>query len=140
MICRHSHKVKGDGTDLLVFSPPCQPFSEARHKGGKTSKTQSAEDHPQHNITVSDVPELVELLRPLTVIIEQVPGIEKPGKSGRSPLGVLLSELDKIYGIGCSAAVKLQSSIWIEGSRTRLPLGTVTLHIHHLGGVWMGVS
>jgi site-specific DNA-cytosine methylase len=118
-ICNAKHSHESRNIDVRVWSPPCQPYSAMRHKHGTTASTVDPEDHPLHNITVSDLPEMTEFSKPLITLVEQVPTIMKPLKNGRSPFSLLMSELEKIYGKGAVAAVTLDSALWMEGHRNR---------------------
>ncbi len=120
LVCKKMHPLSKVKVDIRVFSPPCQPFSDMRCTTGGTSSTGLAEEHPQHNITTQDIPELTEADPALVTIIEQVPGIMKPGAGGKTPLQVIVGELESVYGKGHAAVVMLDSAWWIEGARERL--------------------
>jgi hypothetical protein len=118
--CKSRHKVDSSDIDIRTWSPPCQPFSDLRWKGGTSSSTGSIESHPAHSITMDDLVELTETSPARITLIEQVMSFtRRDPKTGKSPCEIVMSALEKVYGRGRVAAVSLDSAIWIEGSRPR---------------------
>ena len=73
LVCKARHTVAYGTTDLRVWSPPCQPYSEMRWHAGGTSSTGLPSEHPQYSITMEDLLELTESDPALITILEQVP-------------------------------------------------------------------
>jgi hypothetical protein len=93
-----------------------------RYQGGDGPCQGTAEEHPQFNLTMELLPE-AEAARPARItLIEQVAAFVRPPpkKKGTSPpCKILTDRLEAIYGVGTTAVVQLDSSIFIEGSRKR---------------------
>jgi site-specific DNA-cytosine methylase len=119
-VCRKHHAYTPTDVDLRVWSPPCQPYSDMRYKGGPTTSTGKPKDHPSYSITMSDLPEVAERWPAKITMIEQVPSLMKEDKEqGASPFTLLMNDLEQTFGKGHTAAVTLESKFWMEGTRNR---------------------
>lgn len=121
LLCKTLHAAPTELPDVRCWSPPCQPFSTMRWKGGSTPCTSDSASHPKFNISMEDILELTERSPASLTMIEQVHSFTKPEKHlhNKSPCQVVVEGLTALYGDGCVAAVSLDSKVWLEGSRPR---------------------
>ena len=58
--------------DLVVFWPPCQPFSWRRSRSGATASTSAVETHPPFPISIDAVKDFLQEWLPRGFVLEQV--------------------------------------------------------------------
>ncbi len=106
--------------DMFIAGPPCQPFSEFRPRSGETARTGKPEQHPAFDVTMKELPSLMESRRPKLAIIEQVIGLDASYRLG-SPDSFMTELVDKLATIFDAVRVlELNSDVWITMSRPRL--------------------
>jgi hypothetical protein len=81
-------------------------------------------------MSLSVLPELEELRPAKVCFVEQVSGFLKATAGRPSPYGMLARQLQQVYGPDSVTAVKLNSGLWLEGSRERLPSICTSFRMH----------
>ena len=106
---------------VVVAGLPCQPYSPARQKGGKSTATGVATTHPLFGVAFQDFAKYLEDREAGGFIVEEVEafGWESNASPGESHLNSFMAMM---AGIGFSTAVvHLHASVWCEISRSRPP-------------------
>ena len=106
---------------VVVAGLPCQPYSPARQKGGKSTATGVAAAHPLFGVAFQDFAKYLEDREAGGFIVEEVEafGWESNACPGESHLNSFMA---MVAGIGFStAAVRRHASTWCEISRSRPP-------------------
>ena len=106
---------------VVVAGLPCQPYTQARQRGGKSAATQEAAVHPFFGVAFQTFVECLEDRGAGGFIVEEVEafGWESHVRPGECHLSRFMG---LVAGIGYStAAVHLHASTWCEISRSRPP-------------------
>jgi Holliday junction resolvasome RuvABC endonuclease subunit len=104
--------------DIMFAGPPCQPFTTRRQKTGSSARSGQANVHPDLEVTMQALPELLKTRRPKIAVIEQVLGFGTALPDGTIPLHTLLAPLKEFYP--AVRVVEMSASLWSEVPRDRL--------------------
>ena len=97
--------------DLAVVGSPCPPFSQMRSKRFKDGTTKA---HKEFETTFTDVIQWILKFEPVTVIMEQVAGFDKPLSVDecQTPLQLLLGP--SIRAMGCESGTRKIDSVTVD--------------------------
>ena len=104
-----------ESADIMSAGYPCPPFSKSREKGGESSRTGTADNHPELSTLMNGFPAYLAARKPKCFFLENVAELSKVSPRG-SPdtfLVILMRRASRL-GYSCRAVI-MDHGVFMDG-------------------------